>query len=291
MEDLGSRIADLERDLEEKRRDMREVEASTVPVADRWRKASGKPEMSDQEVLLHGGELLEVAPPAPESERASWTSRIVEIRPTVEALKDDVILTAEEDYLSAKREFDKAESQLRRVEEAFKDASDRESGAQVNFKKVMQETFGRVSSRFQGYLGKFGWTGYLNVEPVQGTQFDLQIYLSVYEGVEPRPLLRNRSGGETSAVAALLTLAMVKEYRRPFYIFDEIDQSLDPSNVLKLAAILRAELDCKYIVISHRLNKAHLEQGQFGIGVYRSQTDGSRTRIYRRKDWSGASRD
>ena len=281
--DLVPRIADLERDLEEKRRDVREAEGSAPTVADRWRKATGKTEMSDQEVLLHGDELLETVSPASEGERVSWTSRVAEVRPTVEALKDDVIPTAEEDYLSAKQEFDKAENQLRRVDEAFRDASDREDTAQGNFKKVMQETFGRVSSRFQGYLSKFGWTGYLNVEPVQGTQFDLQIYLSVYEGIEPRPLLRNRSGGETSAVAALLTLAMVKEYRRPFYIFDEIDQSLDPANVLKLAAILRQELDRKYIVISHRLNKAHLEQGQFGIGVYRSQTDGSRTRIYRRK--------
>jgi chromosome segregation ATPase len=207
----------------------------------------------------------------------------------VDGLKSDVILTAEEDYLSAKSQFDRAEEQLRKVDEAFREASERETAAQSNFKKVMQETFGRVSSRFQGYLSRFGWTGYLNVEPVQGTQFDLQIYLSVYADIEPRPLLRNRSGGETSTVAALLTLAMVKEYRRPFYIFDEIDQSLDPANVLKLGAILRQELDRKYIIISHRLNKSQLEQGQFGIGVYRSQTDGSRTRIYRRKDGPDAS--
>ena len=50
---------------------------------------------------------------------------------------------------------------------------------------------------------------------------------------------------------------MVKEYRRPFYIFDEIDQSLDPANVLKLGSILRQELGRKYIVISHRLNRSH----------------------------------
>jgi len=33
------------------------------------------------------------------------------------------------------------------------------------------------------------------------------------------------------------------------------------------------------------LNKAHLERGQFGIGVYRSQEEGSRTRVYRKKEW------
>jgi chromosome segregation ATPase len=251
--DLGPRIADLERDLDDKRRDVREVEASSGMVVERWRRVAQKAEMSDQEILEHGSVLLETSLPASESERAAMTSRIVDIRPTVDSLKDDVIFTAEEDYRSAKEEFDKAEKELQRVQDAFKDASDREGEAQLNFRKVMQETFGRVSSRLQGYLDKFGWTGYLSVEPVQGTQFDLQIYLSVYSGVEPRPLLRNRSGGETSAVAALLTLAMVKEYRRPFYIFDEIDQSLDPANVLKLAAILREEVDRKYIIISHRL--------------------------------------
>ena len=291
LEDLIPRIESRERDLDDKRRDVRDAEAAVPSVSDRWRVVTVKTEMSDREVLAHGAEMLEAAPPAPEGERIAWVSRIAEIRPTVDGLKSDVILTAEEDYRSAKDQFDKAEEQLRRVDEAFREASERETAAQSNFKKVMQETFGRVSSRFQGYLSKFGWTGYLNVEPVQGTQFDLQIYLSVYEDIEPRPLLRNRSGGETSAVAALLTLAMVKEYRRPFYIFDEIDQSLDPANVLKLGAILRQELDRKYIIISHRLNKAHLEQGQFGIGVYRSQTEGSRTRIYRRKDGPLASSD
>jgi chromosome segregation ATPase len=284
LEDLVPRIDDIESRLEEKRQELREIHASVPFVADEWRAAMGKAELGDQEVLTVGQAMLDTSSLASEGQRISWRSKISEIRPTVDALKDEVIETAEEDYLSAKTEFDRAEEELRRVGEAFGEASSREAAAQDNFKKVMQETFGRVSSRFQGYLSKFGWTGYLSVEPVQGTQFDLQIYLSVYEGTEPRPLMRNRSGGETSAVAALLTLAMVKEYRRPFYIFDEIDQSLDPANVLKLGSILRQELGRKYIVISHRLNRSHLEQGQFGIGVYRSQCEGSRTRVYQRKD-------
>ncbi|MGI6667828.1 MAG: hypothetical protein ACOX5Q_10420 [Bacillota bacterium] len=284
LEDLVPRIDDIESRLEEKRQELREIQASVPFVADEWRAAMGKAELGDQEVLTVGQAMLDTSSLASEGQRISWRSKISEIRPTVDALKDEVIETAEEDYLSAKTEFDRAEEELRRVGEAFGEASSREAAAQDNFKKVMQETFGRVSSRFQGYLSKFGWTGYLSVEPVQGTQFDLQIYLSVYEGTEPRPLMRNRSGGETSAVAALLTLAMVKEYRRPFYIFDEIDQSLDPANVLKLGSILRQELGRKYIVISHRLNRSHLEQGQFGIGVYRSQSEGSRTRVYQRKD-------
>lgn len=287
LEDLVPRIDDIESRLAEKRQELREAESSTPFVADEWRRVMGKAELRDQEVLLVGQSMLETRSMASEGQRISWISKMSEIRPTVDALKDEVIETAEEDYLAAKAEFDRAEEELRRVQEAFVEASRREAVAQDNFKKVMQDTFGRVSTRFQGYLSRFGWTGYLSVEPVQGTQFDLQIYLSVYEGAEPRPLMRNRSGGETSAVAALLTLAMVKEYRRPFYVFDEIDQSLDPANVLKLGSILRQELGRKYIVISHRLNRSHLEQGQFGIGVYRSQSEGSRTRVYRRKDVVG----
>lgn len=287
LQDLIPRINDIETRLAEKRQELREAQASTSFVADEWRTAMDKAELGDEEVLSIGREMLDTSTLASEGQRISWISKISEIRPTVDALKDEVIDTAEEDYLLAEAEFERAEEELRRVEEAFREASSREAAAQENFRKVMQETFGRVSSRFQGYLARFGWTGYLSVEPVQGTQFDLQIYLSVYEGTEPRPLMRNRSGGETSAVAALLTLAMVKEYRRPFYIFDEIDQSLDPANVLKLGSILRQELGRKYIVISHRLNRSHLEQGQFGIGVYRSQSEGSRTRVYQRKDAAG----
>jgi len=243
------------------------------------------PDTYDLDLFEYVSGALSGKQPADESERQRWIMRQNEIAPYVRTLEDAVIPTAEEDYSSAKREFDRAEAELARVRSAFEDASAKEALAQGNFKRIMYETFQRISVRFQRYMEKFGWKGYLSVQPVHGTQFELQIFVSVYDDVEPRPLLRNRSGGETSVIAALLSLAMVKAHRRPFYVFDEIDQSLDPANVLKLLALLREEIDRKYIIISHRLNKTHLEQGQFGIGVVRTRKSGSKTRMYIRKDW------
>jgi chromosome segregation ATPase len=283
LADIGPRVTDLIQRVEEKRRSLRDVQASSSAIFDAWRGAFGAPGMTDAEVSSKGSEAAKVSRGASEAQRSRWVKRMAEVKPAVLALKDDVIPTAEEDYKAAKERFEKSQSDLERVQAAFEDASGKESIAQDNFKNLMQQTFTNVSARFQKYMERFGWRGHLTVEPIQGTQFELNIHVSVYEGVEPRPLLRNRSGGETSAIAALLTLAMVKEYRRPFYIFDEIDQSLDPANVLRLSAILREELDRKYIIISHRLNKSHLAQTEFGIGVYRSSEEGSKTRIFRRK--------
>ncbi|MCR4397340.1 MAG: hypothetical protein NUV93_00025 [Firmicutes bacterium] len=285
LSDTVQRLKEMDERLSDKRLSLRDLQLRTAGVADEWRRAFSRPDIGDEQALQEGRLAAPSKPPVSDEQRVAWQRRRVEIAPTVEALKADVIPTAEEDYASAREQFEKAQYELDRVRAAYDDAASKESTAQENFKKVMLDTFHRISGRFSRYMEQFGWTGFLQVEPVHGTQFELHIYVSVYQGVEPRPLLRNRSGGETSAIAALLTLAMVKEYRRPFYVFDEIDQSLDPANVLKIASLLRQELDRKYILISHRLNKAHLEQGQFGIGVYRSQEEGSKTRVYRRKEW------
>ncbi|NPV70505.1 MAG: AAA family ATPase [Firmicutes bacterium] len=289
LSDAIQRLAEMEERLSERRLSLRDLQSRTGGIVDEWRRVFARPDTTDEQALQEGRSVAASTPPASDERRVEWHRRQVEIAPTVETLRSDVIPTAGEDYASAKEQFEKAQYELDRVKTAYDDAASKESAAQENFKKVMLDTFHRISGRFSRYMEQFGWTGFLQVEPVQGTQFELHIYVSVYQGVEPRPLLRNRSGGETSAIAALLTLAMVKEYRRPFYIFDEIDQSLDPANVLKIASLLRQELDRKYILISHRLNKAHLEQGQFGIGVYRSQEEGSKTRVYRRKEWPVAS--
>ncbi len=283
LTDVGPTVADLRQRVEEKRRSLRDVQASSGAIFDVWRSAFDTPGMTDDEVSSKGSEAAKASRGASEAQRARWVKRMAEVKPAVLALKDNVISTAEEDYKAAKDQFEKSQSDLERVQAAFEDASGKESAAQDNFRNLMQQTFTNISARFQKYMERFGWRGHLTVEPIQGAQFELNIHVSVYEGVEPKPLLRNRSGGETSAIAALLTLAMVKEYRRPFYIFDEIDQSLDPANVLRLSAILREELDRKYIIISHRLNKSHLAQTEFGIGVYRSPEEGSKTRVFRRK--------
>lgn len=285
LKDSKRRLDDLADRIDETRNSLRDLKTATGSITDAWRRAFDRPGVTDDEVLAEAIKMRDSFELASDEQRVTWTRRQSEIEPTVTAMRSAVILTAEEDYLSAKAQFDRAEAELNRVSVVYEDAAKKEQVAQENFRRVMLDTFHRINSRFTRYMEQFGWTGYLQVEPVQGTHFELNIYVSVYQGVEPRPLLRNRSGGETSAIAALLTLSMVKEYRRPFYVFDEIDQSLDPANVVKLASLFRQELDRKYIVISHRLNKTHLEQSQFGIGVYRSQDEGSRTRVYRRREW------
>ncbi|MEW6523874.1 MAG: AAA family ATPase [Bacillota bacterium] len=279
---VDQRARELEEQLDRTRASLGYILRELPGATREWGAAFGT---SQEEALAGAAALAPTYVGRPDAELQELSTRAQHLAGRIRQLEPDLVPTAEEDYLAARAQFDGAEQELKRVQAAYAEASSREEAAQEDFQRVMTNVFDRISRRFETYLAAFGWRGYLRPDPVQGTDFELNVYLSVYEDVEPRLLGRNRSGGEMSAVAALLNLAMVRENPRPFYVFDEVDQSLDPANVLKLAALLREELDCKYFLISHRLNRSHLEAGQFGIGVYRAPGEGSRTRVYRRRNW------
>ncbi|MDI6895542.1 MAG: hypothetical protein AB1503_05155 [Bacillota bacterium] len=196
-------------------------------------------------------------------------------------LAEDVVPTAEEDYAAALDQFEAADRTLSEVQSAFLEATMREEEARRAFQGVLDSAFGRFNTRFSRYLEKFGFTGYLNLQHVGGTVFDLNVYVSVNPAVEPKPV-KGRSGGEMAIIGALLLLSIVAEYQRPFYVFDEIDESLDAGNVIRLSNLLRQELGGKYFLISHRLTRSHLEAAHYALAVQKSQEQGSYTKAFRR---------
>lgn len=60
------------------------------------------------------------------------------------------------------------------------------------------------------------------------------------------------SGGEKTMAALALLFAIHSFHPAPFFVLDEVDAALDPTNVAKLAGYIRqqAEKDVQFLIIS-----------------------------------------
>lgn len=126
------------------------------------------------------------------------------------------------------------------------------------------------------------------VFPLGGTA-----YLSVDENPEPYlegikyhampPMKRFRdmealSGGEKT-MAALALLFAIHQYKpAPFFVLDEVDAALDPTNVAKVARYLRTFSSDSFQILAISLKSTLYQQSQSLVGIYRDQNlGGSRT--------------
>jgi chromosome segregation protein len=88
--------------------------------------------------------------------------------------------------------------------------------------------------------------------------------------VQPRDkavhLLSSLSGGEKSLTTLAFIFSIQKFIPAPFYAFDEVDMSLDGSNVDRIAAMIKGlEKTSQFIIIS--LRKPMIEQANRILGV------------------------
>ena len=79
------------------------------------------------------------------------------------------------------------------------------------------------------------------------------------------------SGGEKTMAALALLFAIHSFHPAPFFVLDEVDAALDPTNVSKLARYVRsqAEKDVQFLIIS--LKATLYERADGLVGVYREQ--------------------
>ncbi|KAK4689768.1 structural maintenance of chromosome 1, partial [Tremellales sp. Uapishka_1] len=83
------------------------------------------------------------------------------------------------------------------------------------------------------------------------------------------------SGGEKTMAALALLFAIHSFHPAPFFVLDEVDSALDPTNVAKLARFVReqAEKDVQFLIIS--LKSTLYEHADGLVGVYREQEENS----------------
>jgi len=79
-------------------------------------------------------------------------------------------------------------------------------------------------------------------------------------------MIESKSGGERSLLIILFMLSIQMQKPMSFYIFDEIDASLDKQNSKKLSMLLkRLSIKSQFIVVSH--NDALISNADTVIGV------------------------
>ncbi|EIW69438.1 hypothetical protein TREMEDRAFT_62305 [Tremella mesenterica DSM 1558] len=83
------------------------------------------------------------------------------------------------------------------------------------------------------------------------------------------------SGGEKTMAALALLFAIHSFHPAPFFVLDEVDAALDPTNVSKLARYVReqAEKEVQFLIIS--LKTTLYEHADGLVGVYREQEENS----------------
>jgi structural maintenance of chromosome 1 len=79
------------------------------------------------------------------------------------------------------------------------------------------------------------------------------------------------SGGEKTMAALALLFSVHSFHPAPFFVLDEVDAALDPTNVAKLARYVRsqAEKHVQFLIIS--LKATLYEHADGLVGVYREQ--------------------
>jgi len=133
--------------------------------------------------------------------------------------------------------------------------------------KRFLEFFARVQARFnEVYSNLFeGGSAQLtmsnNAKPLEA---DIEITVSP-PGKKAQSLML-LSGGERALTALALLFAILKEKESPFCILDEVDTSLDETNVQRFTRFLR---DCssttQFIVVSHRQKTMEIADTLYGI--------------------------
>ena len=107
-------------------------------------------------------------------------------------------------------------------------------------KSAFMESYKNINDNFQKFFSQItgGGTAWLqlqnNDEPFSG---GLDI-IAQFPGKAPR-LISGASGGEKSVAAVSFIFALHTFRPVPFYLFDEIDASLDPINAERLADLLK----------------------------------------------------
>ena len=134
-------------------------------------------------------------------------------------------------------------------------------------KKQFAEQFELISKNFGIVFRELFEGGYAEVQLADSEnvlESDIEIIVQ-----PPGKKLQNMmllSGGERAMVAIALIFAILKMRPAPFYILDEIEASLDDSNVYRFADYLRRYKEqLQFIVITHRKGTMEASDVMYGV--------------------------
>ncbi len=139
---------------------------------------------------------------------------------------------------------------------------------------VFTDTFNSIDRNFRSLYSKLGepGTAYLVLSD-PSSPFESYLSIEVSDG-KNKERMERKSGGERSLLIIILVLSILMRNTMSFYIFDEIDASLDKQNSKKLSMLLKGMSDmAQFIVVSH--NDIMISGADTIIGVTKG-ADGSK---------------
>ncbi len=176
-----------------------------------------------------------------------------------------VNLKAPELYGRKKRDVEEAQAQISVLENEKSSILAMMDEIESKKLNVFMQTFSLVGKNFRELYGHvFEGDAELSLEK-PGDPFNSGLVIGMTEGKHRRHLDR-LSGGEKTLVMMMLLFAIQMMHPMGFYIFDEIDASLDKENSKKLSTLIR-ELSSKsqFIVVTH--NDSMITSAATGIGI------------------------
>lgn len=178
----------------------------------------------------------------------------------------DVNIGAIEEYKATKERYDFITAQRDDVTKAMEELRTLISGMDITIKKRFRESFDLVAANYEAAFSELFNGGHARLtldDPSDPLTSQIEI-----EAQPPGKKLQNinlLSGGEKTMAAIALMFAVLKAKPTPFVILDEVEASLDESNIDRFATYLRNFEDTQFALVTHQ--KATMEYADALYGV------------------------
>ena len=203
--------------------------------------------------------------PSPEN-RAKSEEQVARLRRKIENL-GAVNHVAMEEYEALRARRDYIEGQVADLQEARKKLNTISRALDMRMKRQFQETFDAVNASFKKLYEQLspGDTGELVVlEKTEESEGGVEIV------IHPRGMkltnLTLLSGGQSALVAIAFLFAIYMTRRAPFYILDEIEPSLDGTNLQRVCDLLESmRTQTQLIMVTHQRQTMEIADVLYGV--------------------------
>ncbi|NLA57281.1 MAG: chromosome segregation protein SMC, partial [Firmicutes bacterium] len=139
-------------------------------------------------------------------------------------------------------------------------------------KAKFKETFAAVQKEFQAIFGKLFGGGSAELVLIEAEQLeDAGVDISAKPPGKKPQNINLLSGGERALTAISLLFALLRVKPSPFCVLDEIDASLDESNLERFTQLLKDfAADTQFIVITHRPTTMEAADRLYGVTMNRA---------------------
>ena len=229
-------------------------------------------DLNFEEFIKQNQELIN-KPEIGESEAEKLEIQIFKLKKELATIGevDKEIITS---FNELKERFEFITNQKQDLEKALNDLENLNNFLTEKIKTDFQEAITSISKEFQKYFSIIFQGGRANLKIIQIAKNDNNNNFETNQGIEinvnlPRKKIKSieaLSGGERSLTSLAILLAIVSFSKPPFLVLDEVDASLDETNSLKLANLLKeTSQDVQLILITH--NRAVMQAADILYGV------------------------